>query len=146
MPAVVLTTTSIGRPAENLNYYTPVEAMYLEEMVRWQAQPRYAIARLLKVGFAVYLLLPPEKAKEWLANTNISTWYTSEIERTIAPDEAVDFFVASPYHRGIPLVLVRMGLKPPGGESAAVVQPASRSRRMSLTACGFALPPVAFII
>jgi len=109
--AVVLTTTRIGRPAENLNYYTSAEAIYLEEMTRWQTQPRYTIARLLRSGFSVYLLLPTEYAKEWLANTNISTWYTSEVVRVIAPAQAVDYFVASPYHRGIPLLLVRMGMK-----------------------------------
>lgn len=113
-PAVVLTTTRIGRPAENINYYTDVEAVYLEELVRWQAQPRYAVAALLKAGFAVYLLLPPDQAKQWLANSNISTWYRADTVRTIAPGEAVDYFVASPYHRGIPLVLVRLDLKDPG--------------------------------
>ena len=113
-PAVVLTTTRIGRPAENLNYYTKVEAVYLEELVRWQAQPRYAVAAMLKAGFSVYLLLPPDQAKQWLANSNISTWYTAETVRTISPAEAVDYFVASPYHRGIPLVLVRLDLKNPG--------------------------------
>lgn len=113
-PAVVLTTTSIGRPAENLNYYTKVEAVYLEELVRWQAQPRYAVAAILKAGFAVYLLLPPDQAKQWLANSNISSWYSAETVRTIAPAEAVDYFVASPYHHGIPLVLVRLDLKDPG--------------------------------
>lgn len=113
-PAVVLTTTRIGRPAENLNYYTRVEAVYLEELVRWQAQPRYAVAAMLKAGFSVYLLLPPDQAKQWLTNSNISTWYTAETVRTIAPADAVDYFVASPYHRGIPLVLVRLDLKNPG--------------------------------
>lgn len=113
-PAVVLTTTAIGRPAENINYYTKVEAVYLEELVRWQAQPRYAVGALLKAGFSVYVLLPTEQAKQWLANPNISTWYTAETVRTIAPAEAVDYFVASPYHRGVPLMLVRLDLKRPG--------------------------------
>jgi hypothetical protein len=112
LPAVVLTTTSIGRPAENLNYYTPAQAVYLEEMVRWQVQPRFAVGRLLRRGFAVYLLTTPDAAKQWLSNTNISTWYTGEVVRRIAPSEAADFFVASPYHRGIPLMLVRLELKP----------------------------------
>ena len=111
-PAVVLTTTTIGRPAENLNYYTAAQAVYLEEMVRWQVQPRFAVGRLLRSGFAVYLLMPPDAAKQWLANSNISTWYTGEIVRSIPPAEAADYFVASPYHRGIPLVLVRLELKP----------------------------------
>ena len=113
-PAVVLTTTRIGRPAENINYYTGVEAAYLEELVRWQAQPRYVVGALLKAGFAVYVLLPPDQMKQWLANPNISTWYSAETVRSIAPGDAVDYFVASPYHRGIPLSLVRLELKRPG--------------------------------
>ncbi|MBM4242704.1 MAG: hypothetical protein FJ148_02670 [Deltaproteobacteria bacterium] len=113
-PAVVLTTTSIGRPAENINYYTDVEAAYLEELVRWQAQPRYVVGALLRAGYSVYILLPVEQAKQWLANSNISTWYTAETVRSIAPSEAVDYFVASPFHRGIPLSLVRLDLRRPG--------------------------------
>jgi len=112
-PAVVLTTTSIGRPAENINYYTDVEAAYLEELVRWQAQPRYVVGALLKAGYSVYILLPVDQAKQWLANSNISTWYTAETVRSIAPSEAVDYFVASPFHRGIPLSLVRLDLRRP---------------------------------
>jgi hypothetical protein len=112
MPAVVLTTTAIGRPAENLNYYTAAQAIYLEEMVRWQVQPRFAVGRLLRTGYAVYLLTTPEAAKQWLANENIATWYTGEIVRSIPAAEASDYFVASPFHRGIPLVLVRLELKP----------------------------------
>jgi len=112
LPAVVLTTTAIGRPAENLNYYTEAQAIYLEEMVRWQVQPRFAVGRLLRTGYAVYLLTTPEAAKQWLANENISTWYTGEIVRSIPAAEAADYFVASPFHRGIPLVLVRLELKP----------------------------------
>jgi hypothetical protein len=113
-PAVVLTTTLIGRPAENINYYTKVEAVYLEELVRWQAQPRFAVAALLNAGFAVYLLVPPQQAKQWLANPNIASWYVAETVRTIPPNDAADYFVASPSHQGIPLVLVRLDFKDPG--------------------------------
>lgn len=112
LPAVILTTTQIGRPAENINYYTEAEAVYLEEMARWQVQPRYALKRMLASGFAVYLLLTPDATEKWLENTNISTWYRAETVRTIAPQRADDYFVASPYHRGIPLVLSRLELKP----------------------------------
>jgi hypothetical protein len=111
-PAVVLTTTNIGRPAENLNYYTRVRAVYLEEMTRWRMQPRYVLTRLLRSGYAVYLLLPSDYAKVWLSNTNISTWYSSEVVRAIPAAQAMDYFVASPYHRGIDLWLVRMTFKP----------------------------------
>ncbi|MBY0277276.1 hypothetical protein K2Z84_18245 [Candidatus Binatia bacterium] len=112
-PAVVLTSTQIGRPAENINYYTNVDAVYLEELVRWQAQPRFAVAALLKAGFAVYLLLPPAQAKQWLANSNIADWYDAETVRSIAPRDADEFFVASPYHTGIALDLVRLDRKRP---------------------------------
>jgi hypothetical protein len=118
-PAVVLTTTGIGRPAENINYYSKVQAVYLEELVRWQAQPRFAVAALLRAGFSVYLLLPPEQAKRWLANPNIATWYDAETVRTIAASDAADYFVASPFYPGIPLVLVRLDLKQPGKQPAA---------------------------
>lgn len=129
-PAVVITTTRIGRPAENLNYYTSADALYLEEMTRWRMQPRFALARLLRVGYSVYLLLPPEYAKIWLANPNISTWYESEVVKAIPPGRAAEYFVASPYHRGIPLWLVRLRLRersravaptvsPPGGSAGS---------------------------
>ncbi|MEW6270601.1 MAG: hypothetical protein AB1689_15055, partial [Thermodesulfobacteriota bacterium] len=107
---VVVTTTQIGRPAENLNYYTRVNALYLEEILRWRAPVQYLMARLLRLGFSVYLLLPTEYAKAWLANPYISTWYETEV-RAIPAAQAIDYFVASPYHRGVDLWLVRMRLK-----------------------------------
>jgi hypothetical protein len=113
-PAVVLTTTRIGRPAENVNYYTSADAIYLEEMTRWRAQPRFVLAQLLKAEYAVYLLVTPEYAKQWLGNTNISTWYKGEIAAVIPATKAQDWFVASPYHRGIELWLVRLRLREPG--------------------------------
>ena len=111
-PAIVLTTIQIGRPAENINYYTSAEAVYLEEMDRWGTAPRYTVKRLIRSGFSVYLLLTPEQARRWLANENISPWYSAEIVREVPPEQAVDYFVASPFHRGVPLVLLRLGLKP----------------------------------
>lgn len=106
--SVVLTTTKVGRPAENLNYYTGAEAVYLEELDRWQAPPRFMISRFLRNNFAVYLLLPPLQVRDLLEDDLIEPFYVGEVVRSIPAEQAIDYFVASPYHRGIPLQLVRM--------------------------------------
>jgi hypothetical protein len=114
-PAIILTTTQIGRPAENINYYTSAEAIYFEEMDRWSTAPSYTIKRLIRSGFTVYILLTPEQARRWLSSEYIAPWYSSEVVRVVPPEQAIDYFVASPFHHGIPLLLMRLGLKPAAG-------------------------------
>jgi len=56
--AIVLTTDDIGRPAENIDYYTHAHALYLEDLERWRLKIRRACVTFLAARHDVYLLLP----------------------------------------------------------------------------------------
>ena len=104
--ALVLTSYRYGRPAENINYYTGADAIYLEELLR------YSMGHLSTVGMAelfekpVYLLVDAAEAGRWVNNPFTKGKLAFDLIRRIPADESRAFFVASPRHRGIPLVLV----------------------------------------
>lgn len=106
--ALVLTSYRYGRPAENINYYTGADAVYLEELLR------YSMGHLSTVGMAelfekpVYLLVDAAEAGRWVNNPFTKGKLAFELIRRIPAEESRAFFVASPRHRGIPLVLVRV--------------------------------------
>ena len=106
--ALVLTSFRYGRPAENINYYTGADAIYMEELLR------YSMSHMSVVGMAglfdkpVYLLVDPTEAGRWINNPFTKGKLEFELIRRIPAADAREFFVASPRHRGIPLVLVRV--------------------------------------
>ena len=106
--ALVLTSFRYGRPAENINYYTGADAVYLEELLR------YSMGHASIVGMAklfekpVYLLVDAAEAGRWINNPFTQGKLEFELIRRIPAAEAREFFVASPRHRGISLVLVRV--------------------------------------
>ncbi len=110
--AVVFTTTDIGRPAENINFYTDVSAVYLREVLRWDVTPGFILDRVLKAGFEAYLLLPHDAARLWLESRYIYPFFEPEMTANIPAAEARRWFVASAVHQGVPLWLVRMRRRP----------------------------------
>src|SRR5262249_36057902 len=57
--AVVITTEEVGRPAENIEYYSGVaHALYLTDLQRWRLPIWRAATLLANHGFVPYLLLP----------------------------------------------------------------------------------------
>ncbi len=111
--ALVLTTTRIGRPVENLEFYAGVNAIYLEEALRWGASPGQFAARVLEHGFRLFLLVPPEEAESWLRNPWVMPWFAGQRRSTIPPGRAREVFVASRHlPRGVPLVLVEVLRRP----------------------------------
>ncbi len=110
--AVIITTTDIGRPAENINFYTDVDAVYLREVMRWGITPPYFMDQLAREGFEVYLLLPPEAARRWITSNFVYRWFRPEMIAEVAPSEARRWFVASAQHDGVHLWFVRMHRRP----------------------------------
>jgi len=110
--ALVLTRSDIGRPAENINYYTDTIAVYEQELQRWDIEGIHLMNSALRRGFAVYFLMPPQEIARWRSNARFRTWFEAELVARIPPQQAVDYFVASPSHRGVPLDLFRVRLKP----------------------------------
>lgn len=106
--ALVLTSYRYGRPAENINYYTGADAIYLEELLR------YSMGHTRTVGMAelfekpVYLLVDAAEAGRWVNNPFTKGKLAFDLIRRIPADQSRAFFVASPRHRGIPLVLMRV--------------------------------------
>lgn len=110
--AVIFTTSDIGRPGENINFYTEATAVYLREVYRWGATPGYILDQVVKAGFEAYLLLPPDVALTWIQSNYVHPWFRPEMVADIPASEARRWFVASAGHQGVPLWLVRMHPRP----------------------------------
>jgi len=55
--ALVVTTDRLGRPAENIAYYTHADAVYLSDLQRLRVPPQQPVGRALRMGRRVFLLL-----------------------------------------------------------------------------------------
>jgi hypothetical protein len=107
--AVVITTEDVGRPAENIDYYSGVaDAFYLTDLERWRLPLPRAVDLLLRARMPPYLLLP--SSQMGLEETLAQLRKRYEVERVavIPPKQAMDYFVAAPFHRGIEMELYRV--------------------------------------
>lgn len=111
--AVIITTEDVGRPAENIEYYSGVaSAFYLTDLQRWRVTLRDAADALVRAGHVPYLLLPPATPGLVGMLDDLAPSFVVERVLDIPPARAVEFFVASPFHRGVPLVLLRLRSRP----------------------------------
>ena len=106
--SVVISTEDIGRPAENMEWYdTGVSALYLTDLERWRLPLHVAAEQLLSHGLTPYLLLPPPMATSMTTDLASHGFDVTPVA-DVAPAEAMDYFVAAPFHRGVALSLVRI--------------------------------------
>ena len=56
-PAVVITSEDIGRPAENIEHYTRIPALYLTDLERWRLSLVDVTRRLIERGMHPYLVI-----------------------------------------------------------------------------------------
>src|SRR4029453_11561154 len=57
--ALVITSEGVGRPAENVDYYSGVaQAVYLTDLRRWRLSVGEVALRTARAGMITYLLLP----------------------------------------------------------------------------------------
>jgi hypothetical protein len=113
--AVVITTEDIGRPAENIDYYSGVaRALYLTDLRRWHITLPQAINLFLYAKMTPYLLLPKDQPGRGELLAPVKRWFEIEVVADIPAEQAMDYFVAAAFHRGLPLELLRVARRRPG--------------------------------
>jgi hypothetical protein len=110
--SVIITTEAIGRPGENIDYYSGVaRAFYITDLMRWRITLFGAVAQLQDAGMTPYLLLPPSQPGLPGILAMLRAVHDVDLVAKIPAREAMDYFVAAPFHRGIDLELYRMRRK-----------------------------------
>jgi 4-amino-4-deoxy-L-arabinose transferase-like glycosyltransferase len=107
--AVVITSEDVGRPAENIDYYSGVaNALYLTDLQRWRLNVPYAAGLLLRHRIPAYLLVPSSHVGREELLGALGKIFEVERVATIPPGRAIDYFVAAPFHRGVEMELYRI--------------------------------------
>jgi hypothetical protein len=113
--AVVISTEEIGRPGENIDYYSGVaRAFYITDLMRWRITIMGAATMLENAGWVPYLLLPATQEGLPQMLDKLRTEFNVDLIAKVSPQQAMSYFVAAPFHRGIPLELYRLKRKPRG--------------------------------
>jgi hypothetical protein len=106
--ALVITTEDVGRPAENIEYYSGVaRTLYLTDLKRWRKRVGDVAFAAILARQRPYLLLPaadPERAKI-LQDLGL---FKVETVADIPPPRAIEYFVAAAFHRGVHMKLDRI--------------------------------------
>jgi hypothetical protein len=112
--ALVITTEDVGRPAENIDYYSGVaRAVYLTDLMRWRLSPTELALRAARSGLTPYLLLPVDQPDRAELFDPLLRVYGVTLVADIPPERAIDYFVAAAFHRGVHMQLHRIDV-PPG--------------------------------
>jgi hypothetical protein len=107
--AVVITTEDVGRPAENIDYYSGVaNALYLTDLRRWKMSVPNAVGYLLHAGMPPYLLIPSSQVGGAEMVRQLGEIFDVERVASIPAARAIDYFVAAPFHRGLQMELYRV--------------------------------------
>ncbi len=111
--ALVLTSTRIGRPLENLEHYAGISTIYLEEAQRWGVSPGRFARNIIDHEMRPFLLLRAADARDWLSSRQVLPFFEGRIVAEIPASRARDVFVASRQSAGgVPLVLVEVLRRP----------------------------------
>jgi hypothetical protein len=106
--AVVITTTEVGRPAENIDHYTHAHALYLQDLERWRLPVWQAAGKLLGRSHGVYLLMPTSSPRGRNALRELGHLEVTRVAHVEAAD-APGYFVASRFGT-YPLDIYRVAL------------------------------------
>jgi hypothetical protein len=110
--AAVITTEDVGRPAENIDYYSGVAyALYLTDLERWRLAPSDAADLLLDAGMVPYLFIPPALPGHAELLRGLAS-HKLELVAKVPAGQAMDYFVAAPFHTGVPMELWRITRQP----------------------------------
>jgi hypothetical protein len=121
---LIITSEDVGRPADNIDYYSGVaQAVYLTDLVRWRLSVWEMALHAARVGMTPYLLLPVGDARREDILTNLRRVYGVELVADIPPEQAIDWFVAASFHRGVHMQLHRIDVP------AAFLGPTRRRKR-----------------
>jgi hypothetical protein len=111
--AVIITSEEVGRPGENIDYYSGVaRAFYITDLVRWRITIAQAAKLFLNASMVPYLLVPPSEPHHEGMLENLRKQFSVELVADIPPERAMDYFVAAPFHRGVRMELYRLGPLP----------------------------------
>lgn len=107
--AVVITVEDIGRPAENIDYYSGgARAIYLTDLERWRLGLPEAAELLARGGFTPYLLIPASQPNRDRMMDELGARFSVELVADVPPQRAMEYFVASRQHQGVHLYLYRL--------------------------------------
>jgi hypothetical protein len=107
--SVVITTEEVGRPAENIDYYSGVaRALYLTDIDRWRLPIAEAVRLFLRAGMPPYLFLPADDRRLRALVAELEPVYGVELVADVPPQQAMDHFVAAAFHRGVRMHLYRI--------------------------------------
>ncbi len=110
--AVVITVEDVGRPGENIDYYSGVaHAFYMTDLMRWRLQLPDAAKMLLDAGMAPYLFIPPSQPGHDQLLQYLRATLAVDLVVRVPPKQAMDYFVAAPFHSGIEMELYRLKTK-----------------------------------
>jgi hypothetical protein len=100
--AVVITMEELGRPAENIEYYSGVaNALYLTDLTRWRLSPIEAVTRFRGAGKPVYLLFAAETRETLAVLGALRERWPVDLLADVPRDEALTHFVSGPAQAGI---------------------------------------------
>lgn len=107
--ALIITTEDVGRPADNIDYYSGVaQAVYQTDLLRWRL-PIWEVAVLAaRIGMTPYLLLPVDQPLRDETLANLRRVFGVELVSDVPPEQAIDWFVAASFHRGVHMQLHRI--------------------------------------
>lgn len=109
--AVVITSESVGRPAENIEWYGGRGwALYLTDLERWRLTPDKVAGYLILNGFRPYLFLRPNEPDKDEMIAALRKEAVVEKVAEIPADQAMSHFVAAPFHRGVRMELWRISI------------------------------------
>src|SRR5262249_2395018 len=110
--SVVITAEEVGRPAENISYYSGIaDSFYLTDLQRWHIKLRAAATTLLVAGGKrPYLYVPTNYPNKDAMLDELRSVFTVERVADIAPPDAMAHFVAAPFHRGVRMELYRLSM------------------------------------
>jgi 4-amino-4-deoxy-L-arabinose transferase-like glycosyltransferase len=108
--SVVITTEDVGRPGENIDYYSGVaHALYLTDLARWGLSVGDAAELLARGGFHPYLLIPTIQRGRAAMLGALGTRFAVDLAADIPATQAMDYFVAAAFYpRGIHMELYRL--------------------------------------
>jgi hypothetical protein len=107
--SVVITSEDMGRPAENIEYYGGVPALYITDLDRWRLKASQVSLSFITGRVRPYLLVDPgvpERARV-LADL-AANGFLAEKVATIPPARNLEHFVAAPVRREVSSELFRI--------------------------------------
>lgn len=108
--SLIITTEDVGRPAENIEYYSGyADAIYMTEVRRWRASVPTIAGAVLGKGIRPYLYLPYEDPELPTIKAALQrAGFKIELVADIPPGMALKHFVAAPFHRGRRMQLYKL--------------------------------------